>query len=131
MISKDLPICIIDDNSINRKIFKQILKIAGYTSVDFESGFDAIDWIKNNKTLCVIVDILMPKLSGEEILERVRQLPNGDAIPVIAVTALVHKHEIEKFISQGFDGLIPKPPNMETFATELETIIQEKLDKLS
>ncbi|MCK5741286.1 MAG: response regulator [Chlorobi bacterium] len=126
MTSNNNPVCIIEDNSINRKIFTQMLKYGGFSSVDFQYGSEAIEWMKDNTPLCVVLDILMPKLSGEEILKLIRALPDGDKIPVVAVTALVQETEVNKFLQQGFDGFIPKPANLATFANEVREVIDKK-----
>ncbi|MDA3844536.1 MAG: response regulator [Candidatus Kapabacteria bacterium] len=126
MTTNENPVCIIEDNLINRKIFTQMLKYGGFSSVDFQQGADAIEWMKEHTPSCVVLDILMPKLSGEEILKLIRALPEGDKIPVVAVTALVQETEVNKFLQQGFDGFIPKPANLTTFANEVREVIDKK-----
>ena len=94
--------------------------------MDFQHGADAIEWMKETTPACVVLDILMPKLSGEEILKLIRALPEGDKIPVVAVTALVQEAEVNKFLQQGFDGFIPKPADLATFANEVREVIDKK-----
>lgn len=126
MDKANTPVCIIEDNIPIRKLFTTLLKKAGFQTVDFPNGTSGVEWVKQNKCLAMIVDILLPDLSGSDILKIVRELPEGDKIPVIAVTGFAQVNDKEKYIEMGFDFYIAKPVDTDTFASDIEAVISAK-----
>ncbi len=127
MISKEQPICVIEDNTPIRKLFCTLLKKAGYSTSEFADGATACQWLRQNKPLVVITDILLPDQNGTDILSLIRSMPDGNAIPVIAVTGFAHANDKDKYIALGFDSYIPKPINTSSFVSEVEAVINDKL----
>ena len=123
---KEMPVCIVEDNKSNRKLFCIMLNKGGMKTVDFGSGTEAITWIKNNQAVAIILDILLPDMNGTEILKEIRNLPEGDKVPVIAITGFAQSNDRDKFLSQGFDDYIPKPVNTSTFVEQIVEIINIK-----
>jgi DNA-binding response OmpR family regulator len=119
-------ICIIEDNIPIRKLFSTILKRNGYTIIDFGNGKDALEWFKNNLPMCVLVDILLPDISGTEILKEIRKLKDGEKITVIAATGFAQASDRDKYLEMGFDAYIAKPINTATFASEIKEAMEAK-----
>lgn len=126
MSNTSLPVCVIEDNTPIRRLFCTILKKAGFETVDFSDGFSAVDWLKDNATSGIIMDILLPDLNGTELISMVRDLPNGEKVPIIAVTGFAQANDRERFMELGFDSYIAKPVNTATFVTEVQTIFANK-----
>jgi CheY-like chemotaxis protein len=120
-------ICVIEDNKPVRKLFTTLLAKSGYSVFDFETGNEAIDWLKNNQPDIILSDILLPDTSGKEVLIAIRELPYGKTVPVIAITGFAHASDRQKYLDLGFDAYIPKPINTVTFVKEVQDIIIEKL----
>lgn len=121
------PICVIEDNTPIRKLFCTLLKKAGFNTVDFADGTNAVNWLRSrNNPHAVIVDILLPDINGTEILKIIRELQDGNAITVIAATGFAHAQDREKFLEMGFDGYIPKPVNISSFVDDIKAIIELK-----
>ncbi len=127
MFAKDLPICIIEDNKPIRKLFCTLLQKSGFQVADFPDGTSGMDWLKANRPLAVITDILLPDVNGSDVLALIRTLNEGDKIPVIAVTGFAQANDRDKFIALGFDSYIPKPINTSSFVSEVTEIIDVKL----
>ncbi len=126
MTRKDLPVCVIEDNAPIRKLFCVLLRKSGYETVDFGDGTSACEWLKENKALAVITDILLPDINGSDVLEVIRKLDGGGDVCVIAVTGFAQASDKEKYISMGFDSYISKPVNTGTFVSEVEAVIEGK-----
>ena len=126
MADETKSICVIEDNQSVRKLFSTVLKKTGYATIDFTDGLTAMDWLKENKPVCVIVDILLPDVNGSDVLNHLRQQPDGDKIPIIAVTGFAKSNDKEKYLKQGFDNYIAKPINTMTFAEEVQQTIKDK-----
>ncbi len=120
-------ICIIEDNKPIRKLFGTLLKKAGFETFEFADGQTAIEWISsNNMPSAFILDILLPDQSGVDILNLIRQKPNGISIPIVAVTGFATSNDRQKYLDLGFDHYIPKPINTSTFVSEVMDIIKSK-----
>ena len=120
-------ICIIEDNKPIRKLFSTLLKKANYETIEFADGQSIIEWLgANNMPTAFILDILLPDQSGTDILNIIRQKPNGVSIPIIAVTGFATTNDRQKYIDLGFDYYISKPINTTTFVEEIKQAIQTK-----
>jgi len=126
MTDKDLTICIIEDNISNRKLFSTLLKRADFQIIEFGDGKTSIEWLKSNTPYAILIDILLPDINGTEIVKYIRTQPQGNKLPVIAVTGFGQTSDFERFISNGFDGVIPKPVSTITFVDEVKQIINLK-----
>ena len=79
------PILVVDDSAHDRRLIREILTGAGYPVQGITSGEAALAWLEQRQAALIILDVMMPGLTGFEVLERVRErYPN---VPVIAVTA--------------------------------------------
>lgn len=119
-------ICVVEDNNSIRKLFCTLLKKAGYQTVDFANGNSALQWLHSNQTQAIILDILLPDLNGTDVLKEIRNLSNGQKIPVIAVTGFAHGNDKKHFLDIGFDHYISKPINIATYIKEVEETIKNK-----
>jgi CheY-like chemotaxis protein len=122
-------ICIVEDNKPIAKLFATVLSKSGFQTVEFDTGQKALEWIENNTPDCVLTDILLPDMNGTELLERIRMEPDKNAIPVVAITGLARASDKQKFLDIGFDGYIPKPIDIASFASDIEMIIFNKQKK--
>jgi len=126
MSNQLLPVCVIEDNTPIRRLFCTILKKAGYETMDFADGMSAIEWLKTNSTSGIIMDILLPDLNGTELISMVRDMPNGENVPIIAVTGFAQANDRERFMELGFDSYIAKPVNTTNFVTEVQNVFANK-----
>lgn len=126
MSETNLPICVIEDNTPIRRLFCTILKKAGFETIDFSDGYSAVDALKEQAVSGIIMDILLPDLNGTELISMVRDLPNGEKVPIIAVTGFAQPNDRERFMDLGFDSYIAKPVNTATFVSEVRTVFENK-----
>lgn len=124
-MDKTLPICIIEDSAPIRKLFSALLKKSGYQVIDFEDAFSSLEWLKENKTMGIIMDILLPDMNGTELLKKVKEVPEHKNTPVIAVTGFATANDKERFTSIGFNSYIAKPVVTATFVDDVLNGFQE------
>lgn len=101
-------LAIIDDDTDSNLLLQLMLK-GHYLVRVYEDPEIALDAIKKDPPDVILLDIEMPKISGEEILKRVRGSNELKAIPVIALTAYVLKNSRSHYLNLGFDEYISKP----------------------
>lgn len=106
-----MHVLIVDDNQINRVLPTAILKKEGHTVAEAASGEQALTWLAENRPDCVLLDISMPGMSGEEVCRRIRSdlLDRLQGLRVIAYTAHAMPEERERIMNSGFDDLLIKP----------------------
>ena len=107
----DCHILIVDDNLINRKIAKGMLKDYGFQIDEAESGQEAIDLVKEQKYDIIFMDHMMPEMDGMEATGIIRKEcgKNGEEAVVVALTANAMKGAREMFLSNGFQDFVVKP----------------------
>ena len=102
-------VLVVDDNKINLKVAERLI---GEYQVDLDlsdSGRDCINKIMTGEKYdLILLDIMMPKMKGPEVLEALKKIPDFDT-PVVALTADVISGMEEKYITQGFNDCLPKP----------------------
>jgi len=106
-------ILIVDDEMINREILRAALS-EDYEVIIAENGRDAFTQIQNSEReiSLILLDLLMPVMSGMEVLKRLRESRDWSKIPVIVMTA-DHKSEVE-CLELGATDFISKPIHQET-----------------
>ena len=119
-------VLVVDDNKINLKVAERLLGTYGITTECVESGFICIDNLKNGKKYdLILMDDMMPKLSGVETLHKIKeQIPDFN-IPTVALTANALTGMREKYLADGFDDYLAKPISKD----ELNRVIHEYLNK--
>ncbi|MBQ2910563.1 MAG: response regulator [Bacilli bacterium] len=107
---KDKKILLVDDNSLNIKVANKILERFNANDVtSLDNGFDCIDLIKSGKRFDIILmDDMMPKMSGVETFHKLKELP-GFEQPVVILTANAITGMKEKYLSEGFEDYLAKP----------------------
>ncbi len=107
---KDKPIIlVVDDQLQNIELLEAHLAPHGYEIVKAASGEEALIRLSSNKIDLILLDIMMPRMSGLEVLEKVRADEKTKTIPVIMVTALKETEDKIKALEAGCDDFISKP----------------------
>ncbi len=119
---KDVGILIIEDNPDNLVTVRAILD-NGYTIWEADNGVDGLKLAKENKPDLILMDISIPVMSGEELIQILKKDVNTQMIPIIAVTAQAMKGDRERILSLGCDGYVPKPIDADLLLNEIERFI--------
>lgn len=99
----------VDDNEINLRLVQHVLEERGFSVECVTDGMAALAAIERRRPDVVILDIVMPGLSGAEVLERIKSSPDLSAIPVIMLTARVSDQDVLESYRSGADYYITKP----------------------
>ncbi len=102
-------IMVVDQYSVIVAIIKTILKIKGYVLQFAYSGQEAFNLLGKQKPDLIILDILMPKIDGLEVLTRLKEDPDTASIPVILLTSKVEYKDVLEGYQMGADFYITKP----------------------
>ena len=122
-------ILIVDDNKLNLKVGAKIIKSIYNPNIEFaESGYECIDKIKaGNKYDLILMDDMMPKMSGVETLKELNNIAFFNT-PVVALTANAIAGMREKYIEAGFKEYIAKPIEKEELKKVINLIFSTSID---
>lgn len=101
-------LAVIEDNADNRLLLQAILGDR-YDLVEYGTGTEALEGIARSRPDLVLLDISLPGMDGNEILQRIRRDASLGDLPVIALTAHAMAGDRERFLAAGFDDYITKP----------------------
>jgi len=102
-------VLIVEDNERNMKLFRDVLAVSGYRTLEATTGSLAIELAQRHIPDVVLMDVQLPDLDGVEALRRIRCDARTAYVPVVAVTAQAMDGDRERFLRAGFDAYLPKP----------------------
>jgi two-component system alkaline phosphatase synthesis response regulator PhoP len=117
-------ILIADDNIQNCELIDAYLSEEGYEMLVAYDGLQAMKRIEEQLPDLVLLDIMMPKLSGYEVCKRIKSNPRTKDIPVLMVTALNEQGDIEKAVRAGCDDFLTKPVNSLELKTRVKSLLR-------
>ncbi len=120
-VSKPLNILVVEDNKINQIVTRKILKDKNYTCTIAESGYEALEILKEGKFDAILMDINMPGMDGFDTSREVRK--RGLSLPIIALTAYSKDEIIERVHESGMDDCLVKPFIPSTLFTTIDRLV--------
>lgn len=105
----DCRILVVEDNLLNQEIILSLLESMEATALCVSSGAEAIAIIQQQPFDLVLMDIQLPGMDGVETTARIRALPEGKHLPIIAVTANALPGDKESYLAAGMDDYLSKP----------------------
>lgn len=102
-------ILVVEDNALMRKLFVRCLEEGGHTVVEAADALTVLETMRNLRPDLVVMDIVMPNLSGIELIKQIRADAALVATPVVAVTNLASSADKRRLADAGFDGHVAKP----------------------
>lgn len=119
-------ILIVDDEPLNLKLMKGLLKPLGYTIRMATNGVDALYQLNNAEIDLALLDIMMPKMDGFKVCSAIKANEETRLIPVVLLTALDDVETKIKGIEAGADDFITKPPHKPELIARIRSLIRIK-----
>ena len=111
-------ILLVEDNKLNRLVFKMMLNNMKAEVDEAENGLEALNILRESTYDLVLMDIQMPVMDGTSALQIIKKM-YGESIPVIALTATAFNSEVSHMLNLGFSDCITKPIDQKTLQTRL------------
>ena len=102
-------ILVVDDSELNRDMLTWRLTKKGFEAVAVVDGFKALEWLADHRCDLVLLDIVMPGMSGIEVLQKIRETRDGTQLPVILATAMDSREDIVAALRLGANDYVTKP----------------------
>jgi class 3 adenylate cyclase len=116
----------VDDNKQNLSLLERALTAARYEVVTAEDGATALDLIGRAAPDLVLLDVMMPGMSGYEVCQRIRAQEATCLLPVVMLTALTDVSDRIRGIEAGADDFLSKPVNREELLTRVKSLLRIK-----
>lgn len=120
-------VLIVDDNPQNVELlvaFLESLPVKLVTAVD---GVDALEKVAENNPDLILLDVMMPRMSGFQVCQRLKRNPATSTIPVLIVTALNEVSDVERAVEGGADDFLTKPVNRVELLTRVRSLVRVSL----
>jgi len=125
-MSHSSKILVVDDDQRNVRLMESILRASGYPVIKAYDGQEALDKIRTENPDVVLLDVMMPHMSGFEVCQRVRSQYETRLLPVIMVTALNALEEKVQALELGADDFLSKPINKIELLAKLRSVLRVK-----
>jgi CheY-like chemotaxis protein/HPt (histidine-containing phosphotransfer) domain-containing protein len=104
-------ILVAEDVELNQHLAKHILESRGAAVAIANNGHEALQLVRENFFDCILMDVQMPEMDGIKATQCIRQLsdPAKSSVPIIALTANVHRDDIQKYREAGMNDYLAKP----------------------
>lgn len=117
----DINILIIEDEQGISKIIKSYLEKEGYNVFQAFDGKEGLDFFENGQIDLILLDLMIPKISGEDLIKEIRNKSN---VPVIMVTAKVSEENIINGLKLGADDYVTKPFSPKELMQRIKTVLR-------
>lgn len=119
-------ILVVDDNEMNRDLLSRRLTKKGFEVALAESGEAALAWLEANACDLVLLDIMMPGMSGMDVLDRLRETRSVSELPVIMATAKGEQADIVDALRRGANDYVTKPLEFPVVLARVQTQLELK-----
>jgi signal transduction histidine kinase len=119
-------ILVVDDQPVNLKLLNAILKTTGYKVITEQNGLNAIQKVHEEIPDLILLDIMLPEITGFEICEQLQTNSRTQGIPIIFMTALTETEEKVKGFSLGAVDYITKPFHKEELLARIQNHLHLK-----
>ena len=125
-------VMVVEDEPENRLFIGLMLRTEGYDVIESEDGPSAFALLDGEtQPDLILLDVMMPGLNGWQVFERLRGDPRWSGIPVVMLTALAQRADVERAVELGVDGYLTKPFEPADLIHTIEETLQHEQDPRS
>jgi len=116
-------VMIVEDNELNMKLFRDLVEVSGYETVQTRSGLNVPELARQHRPDLILMDIQLPEVSGLDVTRQLKADAELRTIPVIAVTAFAMKGDEERIRAAGAEDYMSKPISVPDFIAMLKKFL--------
>ena len=117
-------ILVVDDNAQNLELLVAYLEGLDCQIATAADGLEALEKVQDDPPDLVVLDVMMPRMSGFEVCRKLKSDPQTREIPILMVTALTEMVDIERGVDSGTDDFISKPVNRLELMTRVKSLLR-------
>ena len=108
-------VLIVDDNEKNRKLARDVLRAAGFRTLEADGGAAGVAVAAEHLPDVILMDLRLPDMDGADAARKIANGPRTAAIPVVALSALALEGGVAWLLTNGFAGHLEKPIDIQEF----------------
>jgi len=116
----------VEDNPENRLLVRRVLMAEDYGVIEAGNATEAMETLKQQHPDLILMDINMPEVDGYTLTMQIKNLPDFQNVPILALTANVMRGDREKSLEAGCDGYIQKPIDIDTIVSNIERYLRKR-----
>lgn len=116
---------IVDDIEDNRVLLERALRSSGYRTVSAETGQEALSYLSTEKPDIILLDWMMPGLSGYDTLVAIRERYSSAALPVVMCTAIGEEENVVEAIAAGANDYVTKPISVPVLRARITRLLEQ------
>lgn len=120
-MSAEKNVLVVDDEAMIRESVSAYISKQGYHVLTAETGEEALEIFQNNSILFVILDLMLPGMTGEEICQAIRR---QSRVPIIMLTARTQEEDVLNGLGLGADDYVTKPFSVKQLYARMEAILR-------
>ena len=117
-------VLIVDDNEKNMRLARDVLRLAGFETLEATSGGESIALALEHVPDVILMDIRLPDMEGTVAARRIKDDARTARVPIVALTSLAMKGDREVLLAAGFDGYLEKPISVREFPDQIRSFVQ-------
>src|SRR5574344_462985 len=121
-----MTILIVDDEEPIRELIRYNVERNGYASLTAANGKEALDYARNKNPDCIILDLMLPDMSGLDICRILKNDDSTTAIPIIMVTAKTEDSDIVTGLELGAEDYVTKPFSPRVLTARIQSVLRRK-----
>ena len=122
---RDPVVLVVDDNPQNLELLTTWVAELPATVVAAEDGIHALEMVSRQRPDLIVLDVMMPRMSGFELCRRLKADASTHAVPVLMVTALNEPEDVEAGHHSGADDFVSKPVSRSELLRRIRTLLGE------
>jgi CheY-like chemotaxis protein len=126
MSEEQALVLVVDDNEMNRDMLSRRLERQGYRAIVAEDGVQALEMLPEHPVDLMLLDIMMPRMNGYEVLEKAKHDPILRHIPIIMISAVDDLDSVVKCVELGADDYLFKPFNPILLKARISASLEKK-----
>ena len=116
-------ILVADDEQDIRELVAYRLSRAGYTIIEARDGQEAFELAVDQSPDMAVLDVMMPRLNGFDLTDRLRHTPATQRLPILLMSASVQEADISRGFAAGADGYLTKPFTPDQLLTRVRDVL--------
>lgn len=125
-----MKIVIIEDEPDTAEMYAEMMRLSGYEVVKFYGGLSAVANLSGENPDAVVLDLMMPDLSGLDVLEYIKEQSDLSEIPVIIVSAKTLPEDVEEGLKAGAVAYLTKPVSFADMRIAIENAVSDSSETL-